>query len=179
MYGLRRYGVGRARRYTAAMSPKVGESAPTFDKRSDDGRDVRLSDHRGRPVVLFFYPRASSPGCSIEAQRFEAALPEFERYGAAVIGVSTDTEARQASFRDACGLSYPLLPDSDRSLCRAYGVIGGLGGLLGMATRETVLIDEEGKIAARWRSANPAAHVTNVLRELERRAGAGLTGATS
>ena len=149
------------------MSVRPGAPAPLFEKRSDDGRVIRLADLRGRWVVMFFYPRAHSAGCSIEAQRFEAALPEFERLGAVVIGVSTDTEARQARFRDTCSLSYPMLPDSDRSVCRAYGVLGPLGGLLNMAARETVLIDPNGVVAARWRNPNPAAHVPAVLRALE------------
>ncbi|GHF28498.1 peroxiredoxin Q/BCP [Deinococcus metalli] len=148
------------------MSPRPGAPAPLFEKRSVDGELIRLSDLRGRHVVLVFYPRAGSAGCSIEAQRFETALPEFERLGAVVIGVSTDTEARQARFRDTCHLTFPLLPDSDRSVCHAYGVLGVIGGLLNMAARETVLIDPQGVIAARWRNPNPAAHVPAVLRAL-------------
>lgn len=150
------------------MSLRVGQRAPDFEKRSDDGRLIRLADLRGRWVVLFFYPRAGSMGCSVEAQRFEAALPEFARLGAEVIGVSTDTEARQANFRDTCTLSFPLLPDSDRSVCRAYGVMAGLGGLLGMAARETFLIDPQGLLAGRYRTANPGAHASAALRDLER-----------
>ncbi|MEF2277952.1 peroxiredoxin [Deinococcus sp. YIM 134068] len=149
------------------MSPQLGQMAPDFDRRSDDGRSVRLADLRGRWVVLYFYPRANTPGCSIEAQRFEAALPEFERLNATVVGVSTDTEARQANFRDTCGLSFPLLPDGDRTLSRAYGVMGGLGGLLGLASRETFLIDPEGRVAHHWRGVNPATHTADVLRHLE------------
>lgn len=151
------------------MSVTPGQAAPDFTRRSDDGRTVSLAELRGRWVVLYFYPRANSAGCSVEAQRFEAALPEFERLGAQVIGVSTDTEARQASFRDRCGLSYPLLPDGDRSLCRAYGVIGTLGGLLNMASRVTVLIDPDGTVAWVHRSGNPLTHVSGALAELERR----------
>lgn len=150
------------------MPLPVGQPAPAFDTRSDDGRPVSLTELRGRWVVLYFYPRAGTAGCSIEARRFEAALPEFERLSAAVIGVSTDTEARQASFRDTCGLSFPLVPDGDRTLSRAYGVIGGLGGLLGAAARETFLIDPEGKLAHHWRRVNPPTHAADVLRELTR-----------
>lgn len=146
-----------------------GQPAPEFDVRSDDGQRVRLADLRGRWVVLYFYPRANTPGCSVEAQRFEAALPEFERLNATVIGVSTDTEARQANFRDTCGLSFPLIPDGERTLSRAYGVIGGLGGLLGLAARQTFLIDPEGRIARHWRAVNPATHAADVLHELQRR----------
>jgi peroxiredoxin Q/BCP len=150
------------------MTLKVGDTAPDFSTTSDDGRTVSLSALRGRWVVLFFYPRAGSAGCSIEAQRFEGALPEFERLGATVIGVSSDTEAAQAKFRLTCRLSYPLLPDGDRSLCRAYGVAGGLPSLFGMTARATYLIDPEGRIAWRLRQPNPLTHASSVLTELER-----------
>ncbi|GGL13516.1 peroxiredoxin [Deinococcus radiotolerans] len=160
------------------MSVTPGQASPDFTRRSDDGRTVSLAQLRGRWVVLYFYPRASSAGCSIEAQRFEAALPEFERLGAQVIGVSTDTEARQAAFRDRCTLSYPLLSDGDHSLSRAYGVLGTLGGLLNMASRVTFLIDPDGAVAWVHRSGNPLTHVSSTLAELERRAAsaAGRTG---
>jgi len=152
------------------MTPRVGEPAPDFDTRSDDGRPVRLSDLRGRWVVLYFYPRASTPGCSIEAQRFEAALPEFERLNATVIGVSTDTEARQARFRDHCHLTFPMVPDGDRSVAKSYGVMGGLGGLLGLAARQTFLIDPQGQVAWHWNQVNPATHAADVLRWLHQSA---------
>ncbi len=158
------------------MKPAVQQPAPEFTRRSDDGRTVSLSGLRGQWVVLYFYPRASSPGCSIEARRFEAALPEFERLNAAVIGISTDTEAHQAHFRDTCGLTHPMIPDGDKELCRAYGVVGGLSGLLGLASRATFLIDPQGVLAYVHRSANPAGHAPVMLQELERRAGATQVG---
>lgn len=154
------------------MPLRAGQPAPDFESRSDDGRVIRLRELRGGWVVLYFYPRAGSPGCSLEAQRFEAALPDFTRLGAQVIGVSTDTEARQASFRERCGLSYPLLPDGDRRISRAYGVLGRLGSLLGLNARATFLIDPQGALAHEHRSANPATHVPAALRELERRVAA-------
>lgn len=156
------------------MSVQIGQPAPTFQARSDDGRAMALDQLRGQWVVLFFYPKASSAGCSLEAQRFEQALPEFERLNAVVIGVSSDTEARQASFRDRCDLSFPLLPDSDRAICRAYGVMGGVGGLLGLAARQTFLIDPQGAVAWSWKSANPVRHAAEVLEELRRRQGGGV-----
>lgn len=152
------------------MKPAVHKPAPEFTRRSDDGRTIRLSALRGQWVVLYFFPRASSPGCSVEAGRFEAALPEFKRLNAVVIGVSTDTEAHQAQFRDTCGLSHPLIPDGDRELCRAYGVFGGLGGLLNMASRATFLIDPQGDLVYEHRNGNPAGHAPAMLQELERRA---------
>lgn len=151
------------------MTARVGEFAPAFSATSDDGRRVDLAALRGRWVVLYFYPKASSYGCSIEAQRFEAALPEFERHGASVIGVSTDTEAAQAKFREKCSLSFALLPDGDKSIARAYGVMGGLTGLLGVADRQTFLIDPQGRVAHHWRKVNFARHAAEVLEELTRR----------
>ncbi|THF70584.1 peroxiredoxin [Deinococcus sp. Arct2-2] len=151
---------------SASQAPNM---APEFSARSDDGRTLRLSEMRGGWVILFFYPRAGSPGCSIEARRFEAKVEDFNALNAQLIGVSLDTEARQAKFRDSCGLSYPLIPDGDRTLSKAYGVIGGLGGLLGMAARETFLIAPDGSIARHWRTVNPATHAADVLKEVEKR----------
>lgn len=148
------------------MTPQVGQPAPAFDAHSDDGQHIASSALRGRWVVLYFYPKASTPGCSIEAQRFEQALPEFERAGAVVVGVSTDTEASQAKFRDQCRLSFPLLPDGDKAISRAYGVLGGLTGLLGVAARQTFLIDPQGTLVHHWKTVNPASHAAEVLRVL-------------
>ena len=151
------------------MTLQVGQPAPAFDLRSDDGHMVSLEALRGLWVVLYFYPRAMTPGCSIEAQSFEQALPEFQRRSARVIGVSTDTEARQAQFRDSCSLSFPLLPDSERELSKLYGVLGGVTGLLGIANRHTFLIDPQGNVAHIWRKVSPQRHAGEVLRELESR----------
>ncbi|PYE54934.1 peroxiredoxin [Deinococcus yavapaiensis] len=151
------------------MTIKIGDFAPEIDARSDDGRSVKLSTLRGAWVVLYFYPRASSLGCSVEAARFQQALPEFERLGAVVVGVSTDTEAAQAKFRETCDLRFPLLPDGDKTISRAYGVIGGLMGLLNMADRQTFLIDPEGRLVQHWRRVNPHKHAAEVLADLRRR----------
>lgn len=156
------------------MTLATGQPAPTFTARSDDGQEISLAALRGRWVVLYFYPRASTPGCSLEARQFEASLPEFEQRGAMVIGVSTDTEARQARFRDQCGLNFPLLPDSEKAIARAYGVLGGLGGLLGIAARQTFLIDPQGNLAYHWKQVNPTSHAAQVLGKLEQLQGGGV-----
>ncbi|AFZ69010.1 peroxiredoxin [Deinococcus peraridilitoris] len=150
------------------MGLRVGETAPAFSARSDDGRAVELSALRGRWVVLFFYPKAGSMGCALEAGRFESSLPEFERLNATVIGVSTDTEASQAKFRQKCSLSFPLLPDGDRQIAAAYGVMGGLMKVFGRSSRQTFLIDPAGNIVHHWSRVNPLRHATDVLAELER-----------
>lgn len=154
------------------MSLRPGQPAPDFECRSDDGRNVNLTDYRGHYLVLFFYSRAGAPTCSIQAEQFQAALPEFERLNASVVGVSTDTEARQANFRDSCHLTYPMIPDGDRRLSRTYGVLRGLTGLMGTANRVTFLINPHGQLVYRHRSTDPASHITSVLRELERLQGA-------
>ncbi len=149
------------------MELSVGQPAPTFQARSDDGRSIDLEAYGGQWVVLYFYPRASTPGCSVEAQRFEQSLGEFERCNAQVIGVSTDTEARQAQFREKCGLSFPLLPDSDKSIAKQYSVLGGVSGLLGLSQRQTFLIDPQGNLAYIWRKVNPVSHAIEVLARLQ------------
>ncbi len=148
------------------MSLQIGTPAPDFAARSDDGQTLSLTALRGQWVVMYFYPRAGSPGCSIEAQRFEQALPEFRRRNAQVIGISTDTEARQARFREKCDLSFPLIPDGDKAVGRLYGVMGGLSGLLNLAQRQTFLIDPQGRLAWHWKVGNPGTHAGEVLAKL-------------
>lgn len=149
------------------MTLTPGDMAPPVRARSDDGREIDLDELRGRWVVLYFYPRANTPGCALEARNFERALPEFERLGAQVIGMSTDTEASRAKFRDACQLSFPLLPDDDKTIGRAYGVVGGIGALFGQASRQTFLIGPDGRLAYRWRGVNVQRHAAEVLAKLE------------
>ncbi len=149
------------------MTLQSGEMAPPLHARSDDGREVSLNELRGRWVVLFFYPKANSAACALEARRFEAARPEFERLDTQIIGVSTDTEAAQAKFRDACQLSFPLLPDGDKTIGKAYGVLGGLNGLLGVTGRQTFLIGPDGRLAWHWRGVNVGRHADEVLDKLK------------
>ncbi|WP_425147402.1 peroxiredoxin [Deinococcus sp.] len=150
------------------MRLRIGDPMPDFQTRSDDGQLISPATLRGEWALLYFYPRASSSGCSLEARRFEQALPDFARLGARVIGVSTDTEARQARFREQCQLSFALLPDGDKAICRVFGVLGGLGGLLGMAQRQSFLFDSGGLLAHHWRSVNPDRHAAEVLGALEK-----------
>ena len=151
------------------MTLRAGQTAPLFDARSDDGRRCALAALRGQWVVLYFFARAGAPGSTLEAQHFEAALPELARFNAQVIGVSTDTEAKQALFREVCQFTFPLLPDSARQLSRQYGVLGGWPGLLGRSQRCTYLIDPQGLIARVWRNVSPSRQAAEVLRELGKR----------
>jgi peroxiredoxin Q/BCP len=144
-----------------------GQQVPDFSGLSDDGQSIHLRDLADSWVVLYFYPKASSPGCSIEAKQFEDLLPAFGALGAKVLGVSTDTEAAQAHFRQRCALSFPLLPDSDRSIARSFGVLRGLGGWLGMAARQTFLIAPGNRLARHWPLVNPNRHAQEVLQALK------------
>ncbi len=145
----------------------IGEPAPNFDAFDDHNNAIKLEDFRGSWLVLYFYPKDNTPGCSIEAGKFESMLPEFQAMGAKVVGVSTDSGESHQKFRAACDLTFPLITDSSKAIGQAYGVIGGLTGLLGLADRQTFLIDPDGKLAFHWRRVNPLSHAVEVKRELE------------
>jgi thioredoxin-dependent peroxiredoxin len=147
---------------------KISEAVPNFSTTSDTGQTINLEKLRGKWVILYFYPKDSSLGCSIEAGRFEQSLPEFQKLNAQVIGVSTGSSLSQAKFREKCHLSFVLLPDTDKSIAKAYGVISGFMALLGNADRQTFLIDPHGKLAHHWKFVNPLSHATEVLQELEK-----------
>lgn len=153
------------------MVVKVGAPAPPFDAPSSTGGRVRLSDFAGRWLVLFFFPKAGTPGCSLQARRFAENLPEFGRLGAAVLGVSTDPPERQQAFGarvgEDCGQEIALLADPGRELCRTYGVLSGLGGLLGLSARHTFVVAPDGTVAAEW-AANPLHDAAVALATLER-----------
>jgi thioredoxin-dependent peroxiredoxin len=145
----------------------IGEPAPSFDARDDHDHAIKLEDFRGSWLVLYFYPKDNTSGCSLEAGKFEAMLPELQAVGAKVVGVSTDSGESHQKFRAACDLSFPLIADSSKTISKAYGVLGGLTGLLGLADRQTFLIDPDGKIAFHWRRVNPASHALGVKQEIE------------
>ncbi len=151
------------------MTLHVGETAPAFTGTSDDGREVTPDTLRGRWTVLFFYLKAGSSHCALEARRFQRALPEFERLGAQVIGVSTDPEGEQGYFRSSCVLSFPLVAD-DGGISEAYGVLGAspFEGEVGVrrAARQTFLIAPDGRIARHWQAVDPGTHADEVAAAL-------------
>lgn len=140
----------------------VGTVAPDFTGPTADGSPFTLSSLRGRPVVLYFYPKASTPGCTQEARGFTEHYPEFVRAGVAVVGVSVDSVEAQARFRDQCAIPYPLLADRDRSIARRYGVLG----LLGVAKRVTFFLDPDGRIVDVLEGILPGPHVRRALARL-------------
>ncbi|MEX6723142.1 thioredoxin-dependent thiol peroxidase [Parapedomonas caeni] len=145
----------------------IGQPAPAFTLPLDDGRTVSLADFRGRAVVLYFYPKDDTPGCTTEARDFSAHLDAFTAAGAVVIGVSKDTQAKHNRFRAKHGLSILLGTDEDGQVLEAYGswVEKSLYGRQYMGIdRSTFLIDGEGVLRQVWRKVKVAGHAEAVLK---------------
>ena len=148
---------------------KEGTKAPVFTLESDDGSKVSLADLKGKKVVLYFYPRDNTPGCTIEAQGFRDAAAKLKKKGAVVLGVSRDSIASHCKFRDQHGLNFRLLSDPDAKAIKAYGAWGEKN-MYGKKTegilRTTMIIDEEGKVAKVFPKVKVARHVDEVLAAL-------------
>lgn len=148
---------------------QIGDPAPGFALESDGGEIVRLEDFRGRNVVLFFYPKDDTPGCTKEACGFRDRIDDFEREGWAVLGVSPDPVDRHRKFRDNYGLNFPLLSDPDHTVAEAYGAWGKktlYGREYEGILRTTFLIDEEGRIAGVHEKVRPEGHADALLETL-------------
>ena len=143
-----------------------GKEAPDFELASDTGERVRLSQLRGRPVVLYFYPKDDTPGCTKEARGFRDAYSEYEERGAVVLGVSPDSEASHARFRQKHGLPFTLLADPDHDVAERYGVWveKNSHGKKSMGiNRSTFVIDADGKVAKAMLGVRPEGHAGEVL----------------
>ena len=143
-----------------------GDKAPNFSLPRDGGSSVSLQDFRGKKLVLFFYPKADTPGCTREAIAFTALSDEFNRSGTAVVGISADTVKAQEKFRDKHGLSVPLISDETHEMLEAYGVWGekSMYGRKFMGiVRTTVLVGPDGRIARLWRNVKVDGHADEVL----------------
>jgi peroxiredoxin Q/BCP len=146
-----------------------GDTAPDFTLKADDGRDVRLSGFRGRPVVLYFYPKDDTPGCTKEACAFRDRRKDMEERGAAVLGVSPDTVASHGQFRDKYSLNFPLLADPDHKVAESYGAWGEktfMGRTSTGIRRSTFVIDRDGKVAKAWHKVSVDGHDEQVLAAL-------------
>jgi thioredoxin-dependent peroxiredoxin len=127
------------------MALSVGDRAPDFEAKDTQGNVFRLADQKGKKnVVLFFYPRAFTPGCTTEVCSFRDVYDELDSADTVVVGVSTDDLATQEKFAGAHRLQFPLLGDDDRTIAKAYGAIGLLGSVLGVTKRVTYVIDKQG-----------------------------------
>lgn len=147
--------------------PELNQPAPDFTLPSNRGDErVSLKDYRGKWVVLYFYPQDFTPGCTIEARRFQEDLEKYHRLNAEVIGVSVDSVNSHESFCQEEGLGFPLLSDSDGSVSKAYGSF-----LAGRSLRHTFIINPEGILVASFLSVKPAVHSKEVLAKLEELSG--------
>ena len=148
----------------------VGAAAPDFEARRLDGSSVRLSDLRGRFVLVYFYPKDMTPGCTTEACALNEGLDELSDSGAEVIGVSFDTWQSHQRFQARHNLRFPLAADDDHRIAAAYGVRRMLG-ILPVASRVSFLVDPEGRIAQVWSKVRPGAHAGEVLEAVRSRGG--------
>ena len=149
--------------------PQPGAPAPDFHLQDSQGRDVRLAELRGQHVVLYFYPKDNTPGCTQEACDFRDEHPALEAAGARVLGVSPDSAASHQKFTTKYSLPFPLLVDAGHQVCEAYGVWGDktlYGRTFQGVTRATFLIDPEGRVARVWPKVKVAGHVQEVLQAL-------------
>jgi thioredoxin-dependent peroxiredoxin len=146
--------------------PEEGQMAPDFEVSAHDGSTVRLSDLRGGKVILFFYPRADTPGCTTEACEFRDMTPQIEQKGARVLGISPDGVAAVRKFREKFDLPFTLLADEDNAVAEIYGVWkekSMFGKKYMGVDRTTFLIDEEGRVEKVYRKVKPEGHAGEVF----------------
>jgi thioredoxin-dependent peroxiredoxin len=146
-----------------------GDPAPDFTLNSESGERVRLSDFRGKPVVLYFYPKDDTPGCTAQACGIRDAWSEFERAGAVVLGVSPDDESSHVKFKEKYELPFALLADTDHSTAEDYGVWvekNYAGNTYMGVERSTFVIDADGNVAKELRRVKPDTHADDVLAAL-------------
>ena len=144
----------------------VGDKAPAFNGVTDGGGGLSLKDLKGKKVVLYFYPKDATPGCTTEAQGFRDALDDFAKLGAEIVGVSKDSVKRHDNFKAKYELPFALISDEDGVICEAYGVWQekkNYGKTYMGIVRTTFLIDENGKVAEIWRNLRVKGHVGKVL----------------
>jgi len=145
--------------------PEAGKAAPEFKIKNNEGKEVSLKDYRGKWVVLYFYPKDFTSGCTVEAKNFQRDIAEYEKIGAVILGVSVDTVESHQSFCAKEGLNFKLLSDTDASVSTAYGSVREYNGNK-LSARNTFLIDPKGKIAKVYTGVNPAKHSEEILAAL-------------
>jgi peroxiredoxin Q/BCP len=150
----------------AASQPEAGQTAPEFALKSQDGSTVSLKDYRGKWVVLYFYPKDFTSGCTIEAHNFQRDEAQYQKLGAVILGVSLDSADSHKSFCVKEGLTFKLLADTDHNVSKEYGTLTNLG-VVKYASRNTFLIDPEGKIAKVYTDVKPNTHSEQVLADLK------------
>jgi len=150
-----------------AATPELGTAAPAFRLQDQSGAWHELKDYRGRWVVLYFYPKDDTPGCTTQACEFRDNIFAFNKAGAVILGISVDDVASHKQFAEEHGLPFTLLADSTKETAKSYGVLRSALGLMEIASRETFIIDPEGRIAKHYASVDPKGHSQRVLADLK------------
>lgn len=149
----------------------VGQKAPDFTATDQDGKAVSLAEYLGKKVILYFYPKDDTPGCTREACSFRDNLPNFTETGVEVLGVSVDSEKSHRKFADKHGLQFRLVSDTEKAIVEAYGV-WGMKKFMGREymgiSRVTYLIDEKGNIEQVWPKVKPETHAAEILEWLQK-----------
>ena len=147
----------------------IGDPAPDFTLPTDDSREVSLSGLRGRKVIVYFYPAAMTPGCTKQACDFTDSLSSLQAHGYDVLGISPDSPAKLAKFRERDGLTITLLSDADKAVMQAYDAFGEkklYGKTVQGVIRSTFVVDEEGKVALAQHNVKASGHVAKLRRDL-------------
>jgi thioredoxin-dependent peroxiredoxin len=152
------------------MKIQINDKAPAFSLQDQDGKSISLKDFSDKTVVLFFYPKADTPGCTVEACGFRDTYKRIQATGTVILGISADTSAKQKKFEEKFKLPYPLLADTDKKVCEAFGVIQekSMYGkkYMGIA-RMTFIIGPTGKIQHIYEKVKPEGHAEEVLAYLK------------
>ncbi|KER09102.1 MAG: hypothetical protein HY22_13885 [[Candidatus Thermochlorobacteriaceae] bacterium GBChlB] len=152
-------GIGASGCGSSEPTLNIGDVAPDFSLQSDDGRTIKLSDYREKTVVLFFYPKDETPGCTKEACGFRDSFSAFKDAGIEVFGVSVDGVESHQKFREKEKLNFTLLSDDKKEVSKKYGVLGGMG----LSQRVTFIIGKNGVIKKIFRDVKPESHAQEVL----------------
>ncbi len=151
--------------FAAEAPPQAGQPAPDFTLPSQDGSRISLHDFKGKWVVLYFYPKDGTTGCTIEAHNFQRDIAKYEQNGAVIVGVSVDSTGSHREFCAKQGLTFKLLADTEKSVSRQYGSLMNLLGYK-ISSRNTFLVNPEGRIAKVWTGVDPGRHSAEVLAAL-------------
>jgi peroxiredoxin Q/BCP len=146
--------------------PEAGMTAPAFRLQDQAGAWHNSSDYRGKWLVLYFYPKDDTPGCTTQACEFRDNLFAFNKLNAVVVGISVDDVASHKQFAEEHSLPFTLLADSTKETAKAYGVLRSVLGLMEIASRETFIIDPEGRVAKHYAAVDPKGHSQAVLKDL-------------
>jgi thioredoxin-dependent peroxiredoxin len=161
-----------------AAGPAVGSAAPAFTLPDQNGKPVSLASYRGKWVVLYFYPKDGTPGCTTEACEFRDNIFAFRDAGAVILGISVDNVESHKEFASEHRLPFTLLADSEKQVARTYGVLHRMLGVMELARRETFIVDPQGRIARHYREVDPGSHSKQVLADLKTLQGAARPAAT-